>query len=83
MVSYGCKWSGVPHDLVPIGETSQTKVERCIICNQKFRWNKGHKGRDDNVQYLKIHNRSFAQKGGATNRLFMRLYEPEKCIIII
>jgi len=80
---YGCKWSGVPHDLVPVGETSIIKVERCTICNRKFSWPKGHKGRTNNVKYLKAHIRNFAQKDGATHQLFMRMYEPERCIIVL
>ena len=81
MVDYGCRWSGVPHDLYTVGETSTIKVEACRLCPRKFRWPKGFKGRTDNVAYLKAHARNFAQKGGATHRLFMRMYEPEKVVI--
>jgi hypothetical protein len=80
-MDYGCRWKGVPHDLVPVGETSAVKVERCAICNRRFTWHKGFKGRVANAKYLKAHARNFAQKGGATHRLFMKLYEPEKAII--
>ncbi len=83
MADYGCKWSNVPHDLKPVGENARVKVERCLICNRKFVWPKGNKGRTDNVEYLKAHARNFAQKNGATHRLFMRLYEPEKAIILL
>lgn len=83
MADYGCRWKGVPHDLFPIGENATVKVERCKICNVKMVWPKGSKGRTDNVKYLKAHARNFAQKGGATHRLFMKLYEPEKTIIVI
>ena len=83
MEDYGCRWNGVPHDLFPVGENHTIKVERCRICNKKFSWKKGFKGRDDNVRYAKAHIRNFAQKGGATNRLFIKLYEPEKAVIIV
>lgn len=83
MADYGCRWRGVPHDLYPVGETANIKVERCHICHATFRWAKGFKGRVDNVRYLKAHARNYAQKGGATNRLFMKLYEPEKATIVI
>lgn len=80
---YGCRWNGVPHELELVGETSIIKVERCKICNRKFSWTKGFKGRVQNVEYLKAHARNFAQKGGATHQLFMKLYEPDKAIIRI
>ena len=77
---YGCKW-GQPHDLVQLADTSRFKWERCRICNRTFRWNKGRKKRIDNVRYLEAHARNYAQPGGATNRLYMKLYKPEQCII--
>ncbi len=83
MTDYGCKWSNVPHDFQPVGETSIIKVERCTICNLKESWKKGFKQRIDNVNYLKAHIRNFAQRGGATNRVFIRMYEPQKAIINI
>lgn len=79
---FGCKY-GESHDLHPIHETPRVKWEICTRCCRKFRWNKGAKGRVQNVAYLEAHSRNYAQKGGATNRLYMRLYEPEKCIINI
>ena len=78
----GCKW-GEPHDLHVIHETEKVKWEVCTRCCRKFRWNKGYKGRVQNLEYLKAHARNYAQKGGATNRLYMRTYEPERCIINI
>lgn len=80
MTRYGCKW-GLPHDMKQIADTKRFKWEVCQICNKKFRWNKGNKTRVNNVEYLKVHARNYAQKGGATNRLFMKLYETEKTII--
>ena len=79
---YDCKY-GEPHDLHVIHETMVVLWEVCTRCDRKFRWPKGRRGRVQNAKYLEAHLRNFAQKGGATNRLFMRLYEPEKCIIKI
>lgn len=79
---YDCRF-GQPHDLEPVGENRVLKVERCKICNRTFRWNKGYKERIHTVEYLKAHARNFAQKNGRTKQLFMKLYEPDKCIIII
>lgn len=79
---YGCKW-GLPHDPTISHETKSVKWEVCQVCNAKRRWNKSRMGRIDNAEYLKFHARSFAQPGGATNQLFIRLYEPERAIIKI
>lgn len=82
MKRYGCKW-GQPHDLTVVHEGPNVKWEVCTICNKKFRWNKGFKKRVENAKYLEAHARNYAQKGGATNQLFMRLYEPEKTKIVL
>lgn len=80
MKRYGCK-CGMPHDMVLIRSTDKAIWERCKICNKTFRWPKGRKGRVDNAVYLEAHARNYCQKGGATNRLYMKLYEKEKCVI--
>lgn len=80
MKQYGCRW-GLPHDLTATIENGVVKCEVCKICGRKFRWNKGNRKRVENNRYLAAHARNFAQKGGATHRLYMRLYEPEKCVI--
>lgn len=77
---YDCRF-GLPHDLIPVGETSSIKVERCTICGKQFRWQKGFKGRVSNAEYLKAHARNYAQPDGATNALFQKLYHPNKCVI--
>jgi hypothetical protein len=82
MARHGCRY-GAPHDLYVVGETRTLKVERCLRCPASFRWVKGYKERVDNKAYLEAHARNYAQRGGATNRLFMRLYEPEKCKIFV
>ena len=79
----GCKYRGVPHDLKIIHEDVKVKVEVCLICNKKFRWNKSRKGRVDNAKYLKAHVRSFAQRTGATKRVYHRIYKPESLVIKI
>ena len=79
---YGCRW-GLPHDMVVLKDTVRVKWERCSVCRRTFRWNKGYRMRIDNRRYLEAHARNYAQKGGATNRLYMRLYEPTKCKIIL
>ena len=80
MSGYGCKF-GLPHDLAPVHETRRAKWEVCRVCTRRFQWLKGRKGRVNNVEYLKAHARNYAQPNGATNRLYKRLYEPEKCVI--
>jgi len=82
MRRHGCRF-GLPHDLVQLHDGPGAKWERCRTCSRTFRWAKGFKGRIDNPEYLKAHARNFAQKGGATNRLYMRLYETAKCKIIL
>ena len=79
---YGCKY-GLPHDLKIIHENPQVKWEVCTICNKKFRWNKGYKDRVQNVEYLKAHARNYAQRFGATKRIYHKLYKPETTIIHI
>lgn len=79
---YNCKY-GLPHDLKIIHENPQVKWEICQICNKKFRWNKGYRGRIKNTEYLKAHARNFAQRFGATKRIYNKIYHPEKCVIII
>jgi len=78
----GCKY-GAPHDLAIIFENTRLKVEQCGICSCKYRWNKRSKGRVDNVAYLKAHVRNFAQKFGATRRVYYKTYFREKTKIII
>lgn len=78
--NYGCKW-GQPHEMTLLHDGRAAKWERCTVCNRTFRWTKGFKGRVNNPEYLKAHARNYAQPGGATNRLWKRLYEPESCTI--
>lgn len=81
-IRFGCRW-GQAHYMVIIGENSKVKVERCKLCGKQFRWQIGNKKRVDNVPYLFAHARQYAQAGGATKSLYMRLHHPEKCIIKI
>ena len=81
-IRLGCRF-GQPHDFETIIENNKFKIERCNICGQRRKWNKGYKGRIDNVNYLKDHVRVFAQKTGPTKRVFFKLHEPEKLIIRI
>jgi hypothetical protein len=55
----------------------------CKICNKRFRWKKGYKGRVASQEYLKAHVRNFAQRGGATKRIYNKVYNPSKMIIKI
>ena len=80
---YGCRHRGIPHDLVTIHETIVVKWEKCKICSKSFRWNKGYRGRVVNTAYLKAHVRNFAQRFGATKRIYNKLYNPHKCVIVI
>ena len=78
----GCR-GGLPHDLKILNENKLVKWEVCQICGKKFRFKKGYKGRIDNQEYLKAHVRNFAQKWGATKRVYYKTYHREKCKIII
>lgn len=82
MKNYGCK-SGLPHNIKPLKEFRHVKYEICITCGKKFRWNKREMGRIANKEYLVAHARNFAQRGGATRALYMRIYKPDKCVIRI
>lgn len=73
---YDCRY-GLPHDVEIIGENGSVKVERCKVCKAVWRWQKRN-GRIDNLGYLKVHARNFAQRGGRTNQLYMKLYHPEE-----
>ncbi len=79
----GCRYRGIPHDLRIIHQDKKVKWERCSICNQKFKYNKGYRGRIANNQYLKDHIRSFCQSGGTTKAVYYKVYYPQKCIIKI
>lgn len=79
---FGCRF-GRPHDMVRVHEGPQLIVERCKNCPKRFRWNKGFKGRIANAAYLKAHIASFAQRFGATQRVFMKLYETKKTTITL
>lgn len=79
----GCRYKGIPHDLKVLGESKMVKWEICQICNKKFRWNKGYKGRIRNAEYLKAHVRNFCQRFGITKRIYHKVYKPEKLKIII
>lgn len=78
----GCRF-GMPHDIKIMHENKTVKWEVCQICGERFRWNKGYRGRTDNNRYLEVHVRNFAQKHGATKRIYNRIYKPEKCIIVL
>lgn len=79
----GCKWRGIPHDLLIVHDSRRVKVEACTICNRKYRWYKGPRGRVQNTEYLKAHVRNFAQRFGATKRIYKKIYQPEECKIRI
>lgn len=79
----GCRYRGIPHDMRIVHENPHAKYEVCQICNRKFRWVKGYKGRVNNVEYLKAHVRNYAQKFGATKRIYYKLYRSDKTIIVL
>jgi hypothetical protein len=78
----GCRF-GQAHEFGILHENKRVKWEVCYRCNTKRRYNKGYKGRTNNTAYLKDHIRNFAQRFGATKRVYNRIYKPEKCKIII
>lgn len=77
----GCKYRGIPHDMSIVFENQRVKCETCKICTRRFRWYKGFRGRVNNVEYLRAHVRNFAQRWGATKRIYHKTYYPEKCTI--
>ena len=79
----GCRFWGIPHNIRVIKDTKEAKWELCMICSKKWRWNKGYKGRIENKEYLKVHVRNFAQKFGATKRIYNKIYKPKNCIIYL
>lgn len=79
---FGCRW-GQPHDFRPMKDTKTFKVEKCLICGLRKKYNKGYHMRIDNTQYLKDHVRNFAQPTGTTKRVYAKVYEPQKLIIKI
>ena len=78
----GCRF-GQPHDMRVLHENPHVKWEVCQICGMRKRYNKGYKGRINNNEYLKDHVRNFAQKWGATKRIYNKIYQPEQTIIRI
>lgn len=78
----GCRF-GQPHNFKVVHENKHVKHEVCTICNVKKRYVKGYKGRVKNTEYLKDHVRNFAQKSGATKRVYMKTYKREKTVIKI
>ncbi len=74
MVAYGCR-DKMPHEFKILHETGIIKVEVCIRCNVKKRYNKKYKQRIDNLAYLKDHIRQFAQPNGKTKRIYNQIYK--------
>ena len=80
---YGCR-NHLPHDLsIKVYDGERLLVEQCKLCGKKVRFLKHFKGRTDNRAYLEAHSRNFAQRGGRTHRLYMKIYHPDECIIVI
>jgi len=77
-----CKF-GTYHDVTVLRDTPRYKVEKCVRCNKRFKWGKWNRGRVDNVNYLKVHVRSFCQENGPTKRVFKKIYRKEECRIIV
>lgn len=65
---------GEPHDIVPYKEYADVSYEQCKRCGKMFRWNKAEGGKIDNKEYLKVHQRDFAQRMGRTRKLYEYLY---------
>jgi len=78
---YDCRY-GLPHDTMILGEDASVKVERCKLCRKVFRWKKFN-GRVNNVEYLKVHARNFAQHDGRTKQLYMKLYHHDQTKLTI
>ena len=58
-------------------EDAGGKVEVCIHCGRKVIYLKKN-GRTDNIKYLKMHVRNFAQPYGATRKIFEEIYGKAK-----
>jgi len=80
---FGCRFRGIPHDLMHIHHTESMRWERCRICGKTMRWRVGAKGRLNNLEYLTAHLRNACQKFGATKRVYNKLYRNENCKITL
>ncbi len=79
---YQCRY-GLPHDMRAIGQNNQGLWEICQICQEKYFWKTGYKNRMDNVRYLEVHARVYAQRTGPTKQLFNKLYRREETKLAI
>ena len=73
----------MPHDPVTLFENKKCKIEKCKLCGKRIRFNKGFKGRVDNIEYLQFHVRKFAQPNGSTKRVYLKMHDPESLVIKI
>lgn len=64
-------------DFTATHEDAGGKVEVCIFCGRKVVYRKVN-GRTDNIKYLKMHIRNFAQPRGATRKVFEEIYGKQK-----
>lgn len=65
------------HDLTCVHEDRKAKVEMCIYCGHREIFRKVD-GKTDNVRYLKMHVRNFAQPYGATRKVFGEIWGKAK-----
>lgn len=66
-------------DFTTVHEDRGAKVERCIYCGRRTIFRKVN-GKTDNVQYLKMHVRNFAQPYGATRKVFEEVYGSQRLL---
>jgi hypothetical protein len=64
-------------DFTLVHEDAGAKVECCIYCGRKEIYRKVN-GRTDNIKYLKMHIRNFAQPYGASRKVFEEIYGKQK-----
>lgn len=66
------------HDYIPVSENADGKVEVCSECKKRLVTKKDSKGRIDNTQYLREHQRDTAQPTGTTSKIFKQYYGDPK-----
>lgn len=79
----GCRFRGIPHDMMFVADTKAMKIERCRICGKIMKWRKSAKGRVNNIEYLKAHLRNTCQRFGATKRVYHKIYRNKDCKITL
>lgn len=66
------------HKYRRVSENSDGIVEVCVECKKKLTTKVDRHGRIDNAKYLKEHAADFAQRTGATAKIYEQVYGNRK-----